>query len=814
MAIVDMPQFYNCRKADSDRYEMDKEIVRAGEELECTVVGLEFPKTRLLPAPGSEGSSGPRERFLEGETRWEPRLSKADKLDCEIAVASGVITGLVDSFFVGKFSFERASEWGSKKTNEFVIAMARLSGYEGGDLEGAIKHLEKNFEFAADGNTDDFGGGRQHHFRDFSHHFSLGGLVCSIFTQFTGKAIGTDTAGRLIIVDIPGSHAEHLGGTVQEKIMKGTVIWLFHIASDVAGSSSNPGKGTGVPGPILSLIKQLSALPIFQNARTVMERGEDEELNFRELIAKLFNGTLLGKRDDNGKIIEPMRFDFRMELGIVHEVGRQAAPVLLNQCFIRSFYFGRRFAHEIKALEIKRLSELSRIDPADILPFRNRAIARMSTISTGVFTLIDAADAAVRAAIASKGKKEAFLGEFIVRINFVGIGTFAIACALDVKEVLMERVSDENDRLDAYERELADLHCLELGPEQIRLLQSLQRSIVINDIEKTEKARRKEAKEIWLAEWEDAISMGLAERGVLMKDYVLEEPELYAQFDKLASLDPVKPWPYLIALEADLMAPYPPLGGNSDKEFKGLKFENDYMLDTFCRSQSVVGKDDLESLRKGMKHAEGEVDARLAKNVAKVVGTVVFATAATLVAFVFAPFIAPFIAGEAVAGLSGAALTSASLAFVGGGALAAGGLGMAGGTAIIAGGGAVLGALGGTGITQLVATMNNADSFVFLEASKLLCYSEEVLLQRYADVDSARKIKATLNERILELDIMLQSLREDGENKVQLEVDERSLEEEVSPKKQAKVLSKSLKYLRRCNEKLAKDISAAVKGQG
>lgn len=139
---------------------------------------------------------------------------------------------------------------------------------------------------------------------------------------------------------------------------------------------------------------------------------------------------------------------------------------------------------------------------------------------------------------------------------------------------------------------------------------------------------------------------------------------------------------------------------------------------------------------------------------------------------------------------------------------------MAGGTAIIAGGGAVLGALGGTGITQLVATMNNADGFVFLESSKLLCYSEEVLLQRYADVDSARKIKATLNERILELDIMLQSLREDGENEVQLEVDEKSFEEEVSPKKQVKVLSKSLKYLRRCNEKLAKDISAAVKDQG
>ena len=61
------------------------------------------------------------------------------------------------------------------------------------------------------------------------------------------------------------------------------------------------------------------------------------------------------------------------------------------------------------------------------------------------------------------------------------------------------------------------------------------------------------------------------------------------------------------------------------------------------------------------------------------------------VAAVAAPAIATVLAGEAVVGLSGAALTSASLAWVGGGSLAAGGLGMAGGTAIITGGGAVIG---------------------------------------------------------------------------------------------------------------------------
>lgn len=793
--------------SDKGKYNMDNK----NSAPEYTVVGIEFPKARFLPSADSESkrNSAVGEEFLEGQTRWEYKLSKADKLDCEIAVASGVITGLFDSFFVGKFSLERASEWGSKKTNKFVLAMAKLAGYDGEEIDGAIRYLEQGFKFAADGNTVDFGGGKQHHFRDFSHHFSLGGLACSIFTQFTGKAIGTDTAGRLIIVDIPDSHAKLLGDSFQEKVIKGTVAWLFHIASDLAGSSNNPGGGIGVPGPIMSLIKQLSALPIFKDARSALEKEADAALSFRELISKLFNGTLLGKRDENGRIVRPVRFDFRMELGVAHEIGRQAIPVILNQCFIRSFYFARRLAHEIKALEVKRLSELSRVDPIDVLPFKNRAIARMSTISTGVFSVVDATDALVRAAVASKGKKEELPKEFIVRINFVGIGTFAIACALDIKGVIKERKSGKAAELDFYEREIAELHCLALGPEQIRLLQSLQRLIVVKDIERTNKARKKVAKELWLAEWEQAVSRGLSERGILTQDYFLNEKNLYSQFNSLVSEDPSKPWPYLVALEADLVVPYPPLGGDTDKEFKGLKFTDDYMLDTFCSSQGVVSKSELKSLRKAMKGAESEIDAALAKNVAKLIGTAVIATATTAAAFVFAPFIAPIIAGEAVAGLYGAALASASLAFVGGGALAVGGLGMAGGTAIIAGGGAILGVLGGSGVTQFVAAMSNADGFVFLEASKLLCYSEDVLIRRYYDLDSVRKIKAALNERILELEIELSSLGSDGSPKAQVLDDGRSDQTGVSPKKRAKVLSKSLKYLKRCNEKLAKALSTA-----
>lgn len=782
---------------------------------------IEFPKTKLLPVAGetSKGSTQRRESFIENETRWEARLDHADKLDCTVAVASGVITGLIDSFFVGKLSLERANEWGSEKINDFVVSMAKLAGYDGNDLPGAIKYLEDIYKFAADGNTPDFGGGYQHHLRDFSHHFSLSGLLCSIFTQFTGKVIGTDTAGRLLVVDVPESHQRFLGKSFGEKVMLGTVSWVMHIASDIAGSSSNPGNGTGVPGPILSLIKELSALPIFKDARLATKQAEDSGSIFREIISKMFNGTFFAVRDENGKIIKAIRFDFRTELGAVHEISRQAKPVILNQCFIRALYFVRRLTYEIKVLQISNLKDLRRIDPEDVLPFRNKAIARMSSVSCGVFSAVDLSDAAIRAAIASKGSKEKFLAEFVVRVNFVGLGTFAIACALDIKEVLKERAADTGSSAEEdYEKSLAEFGSLELGPNQIRLLQSLQRAIVLDDIEETKHARKKAEKQLWLEEWEAAIEIGLTERGLMTSDYLLEPVELYHDFDELASKEPTKPWPFLIALEASLFTPYEPLGGENDKEFKRLKCKDGYMQNVFASSQSIVTEDDLDGMRKALKQAHGDIDAKMAKRVVGFVGTAIIAGAATVAAFVFAPYIAPLIAGKAVAGLSGAALTSASLAFVGGGALAAGGLGMAGGTAIIAGGGALLGTIGGTGVSKVIASMTNADGFVFVEASKLLCYSRYVLLDMCSDTDSVKRIQASLNERILEMEITLESLKH-AKGSVALinqsvtdsdeVVADDSKSTEIDPKKQAKVLTKSLKYLKRCNRSLAKAVSDA-----
>ena len=119
-----------------------------------------------------------------------------------MAICSGIIAGLVDVFFVGELSIEGANEWGADKTNKFIMKIAELQGLKTGDLSKAIRYLEKKSSLAADSVTSVYGGRLQHHLRDFSHHFSIGGLLCSLYTQFTGKVIGTDTRGALLITEL------------------------------------------------------------------------------------------------------------------------------------------------------------------------------------------------------------------------------------------------------------------------------------------------------------------------------------------------------------------------------------------------------------------------------------------------------------------------------------------------------------------------------------------------------------------------------------------------------------------------------------
>lgn len=352
----------------------------------------------------------------------------ADGIDYTIAVASGIISGLIDSFFVGEFSLDKGTQWGKEKVYSFVKDVAKRKGYNGDSMSGAVKFLEDKYPIPADSATNIFGGGTQHHLRDFAHHPTPVGLLFSMLTQFTGKVFGTNTQGAFIIKDVPNT--DLIGKDLPSKLAIGFTNWIFHMVSDIAASSGSIVKGkygTGLPGPFVSLLKEISTLPFFSH--------QQNNNDFCVWIGKLFNGTLLSKRGDDGKIIPEsvIKFDLRAELGVLHELGKQAIPVIINECIVRTSYFARRLVMEFKSKEINSFHDfIFTIDWKNTLPFNNRTITRMMTIASGTFVAIDVADAAIRSGIKSGGKPATFLTNMILRINFVGIGRFAVAIGTDV----------------------------------------------------------------------------------------------------------------------------------------------------------------------------------------------------------------------------------------------------------------------------------------------------------------------------------------------------------------------------------------------
>ena len=717
---------------------------------------------------------------------WDANINKADKIDYLLAVASGTIAAAVDIFYTGEFSLVEGRQWGNDTINKFVKRMAKWNGYKGDDLSGAIKFMEKMFPLAADKNTPTFGGGLQHHLRDFSHHFSLGGLMCSIFTQFTKKVIGTDPDGKLIIEDVKDDKL--IGKNNTEKILFGTVYWFFHMVSDMAGSNATAGNGTGIPGPIVSLIKELSSLPVFRNKQI-------GDIEFHTWVSKLFNGTLLGKRDEAGKLLEPMKFDLRTEIGVLHEIGKQVVPVLINESLVRSFYFIRRLSNELKREEIKSFNDFKKINVEKILPFNNRTIKRMVTVSSGTLVALDAADAAVRAGMNPTN----FFVVFAVRINVVGVGRFIVACKADseyIAEDIREAKKNRDEQLakeQEFEKSIVDLNCFSLDFEEMRILYSLENLIVSNDISITKNKNDADLKGKWQRKWQERLITILSSDNITLENFFLNETEI----QKYLGTNSNEMAQYLIVLEAMLFEPYFAIfEDDNDKKLKKLKNKSKYLLENYTQLQDLISAKEIEKIKKVYRKSLSKIAGADKGMIIGAIGTAAVMIASAALAFTFAPVIAVALVGNGAAGLSGAALISHCLAVLGGGTLAAGGLGMAGGTAVITGGGALLGMVSGTGMSAATVYLLSQEGYVLSECSRLLTYCKVVLKERLHDEKSIIDIYTKLESQI---DTIKNSITE-FENNLQSE----DKKEQKENKNKIKVAKNSLKYLENCLSELQK----------
>ena len=729
------------------------------------------------------------EDIEENEENSETNASH--RVDYLLAAGCGLIAGAIDSLWVGKFDFDRAREWGSERINDFIVAVAKMDpGYKGDDIKSAIKFLEKKYPFVGDRATSEFGGGRQHHLRDFSHHMSLGGLAFSLLTQFTGKVYGTDQHG--VFMAVPVADEELIGKTIEEKLMLGVVRWFYHMVSDMAGSSGSPGKGTGIPGPILSFMKQLSALPIFKDAML-------DEASFRKMLSKLFNGTLLKTVGEDGKKIY-RRFDLRAELGIAHELARQSVPVLVNECLVCVCYAARQLYAMCMSGEVSDLKSLLNVGIGALLPHGSPLGTRMVTIATGVFSVADLADGMIRALLHRKGKIDSkMVSDFLLHVNVVGIVRFVFAVHTDYKvhaEARKDARSQErfHGQGNGYGDDPSVMRFFELDTAQMNMVISIQYQAARIDIEQTKNEKIREKKEREFRAWE---SDNCSEYTLCDKEELINEVR---RIQRHAT--PI--WRELVAFEASQFMPY---------HSKKLKYDA-ATLDKVCDDLPGFEGKKCTKYRKTVSKEASSIKGVKAVALAGCAGFAVVAAATGGAAYVFAPAIAPILAGSSVAGLSGAALTSASLAAVGGGSLAAGGLGMAGGAVIIAGGGALLGAVAsGSAVTLGTWMIANQDAYVLNTCAKLIVFCREVLRENEGGVELVRQVRKRVCEQLQETESQLEFLAQlkqfiKRSGSKDAESDSKSKRDRSKALKgitqSEKNMKKSVKYMQKCVKELAK----------
>lgn len=757
------------------------------------------PRTGLI----ASGNTSIIDSFEALEFEFDESVDKASRIDYGVAAGSGLITGLLSVLLGKPLSIEEASKIGGNEADKIVVGAARSLGCKlpndkdifGKDgrcdveaLAKAIKFLEGKFPIPQDKLTPEFGGGLQHHLRDYTHHPTLLGLFFSILTQFTGVGYGTDTAGNFIKPPLPADAL--VGMNVPEKIAIGTFNWLFHLISDIDGSHANAGKGTGIPGPILSIMKELSSTPLFQNIRL---NYKDGEISFSQWLSKLFNGTYF--KDSSGK---PVRFDFRTEMGLATQVVEESLFVLANEVIVRVFYTVSRLASEIRSKNISSLRELDKLDPKSFIPIKNRALTRMCTVSSGTFVAVNSAGSAIKAGMASKGNAGMFAKTFFLNVNYPGVGRFAIACFFDagcikedVSAAYARAMREHEERKRRREGELQGLsekyRFLTLDESQTRLLCSFESMMVAYDIQNTGKKENATAKAEWLSRWEEGVCESL---NVNSEEFFIRSGrQAFGLMEEISSNVKDRSWIDLMVLELSQFKPYFQLGEDKGKSSKKLRMKADYLSEVFCKGQDYITEKDVKAIRKAYSTAMGTVTGSR-KRTAVAAAATVAATAATAGgALAFAPQVAALIAGNAVAGLSGAALTSASLAFIGGGSLAVGGLGMAGGTAILTGGGALIGLAGSGVATAASVVVQSSDAFVQSECSKLLAFCTEVAIRKYGRYD----IVKLAHEGIANCATELQS-----------EIEALSKAEKKSDGKLLSQMKKSLRCMERCEKALMK----------
>ena len=374
------------------------------------------------------------ERVEELNSEIDCLTNHADGLDYAVSVISGIISGIVDSLFVGETEIDKDK---IQKFLEDKYHTANDSGYK---HKGDDGHWTSSATY--------------HRLDDLAHHPTIAGLVASILVRYFRLVIfidGTDGKPHIFFADtsspkVTASEKKELLKAWIGAIIGGLCIWLSDLAikkyeesdykelpeplkklikavgaspmmlevlkaADVWGGHmmSDVSTSQGVPGILLSFLKEISALPIIRNT------------GMKDWVDDLYNEGDMNLSERGGVIFVAAK--------------KQSLPILINEALVRGLFFIIHLAEELRDKK-----DLGQVDWNRVIPFKNRTVARMFTISTTTFMAFDIADAAIR----SRG----FNSSCVLRLNFVGMGRFAVAVGTDVG-MGIKKIKKERERSEA-----------------------------------------------------------------------------------------------------------------------------------------------------------------------------------------------------------------------------------------------------------------------------------------------------------------------------------------------------------------------------
>lgn len=405
-----------------------------------------------------------------------------DKLDYILAASSGALCGVIDIFLVGKPGESPlgniTDRWFANRTMAFA-KFCHPENKEFDSLESSLRFLEKKFKVPYDQTgLGDAGkavfdlNAKNHHFKSLAHNPSLLGLFFSILDQFTNTSHFV-TDGQLISLQQADEKWELQGSNIPSKLFCGMANWFGHLISDVSGSQSSAkagNRGMGIPSPLWTWTNDVIVIKAKLGLRVT---ETDKTMN--ELALNIF---------EKG-------YDTRFQTA-------QVIPVFLNELLVRLIYAIRRL--------FRYFSETPKADRSFALmwkkcePFSNPTVKRMLTVAHGTFCLVDIGDAVGSSFVAGAGTFNAV--EFVLRLNIVGIGRFAISLYGETKRAISykhakqeaEFASREGIIVNSY---IEGLKILSLKYDDAKLL------MFINDFEKSDAYAEVFGKSVALAELRD-----------------------------------------------------------------------------------------------------------------------------------------------------------------------------------------------------------------------------------------------------------------------------------------------------------------------